>query len=374
MAYYRSLTLDHTQAGSADTANYPCLWRGNASLATVANGGRVTSSSGYDIVFCTDHTNPLGTKLAFERVMWSATTGLGEFHINVGTLTHSSSLVIYVYYGDGTITTDQQNVSGTWNAAYKSVYHFPATTGAVTTSNVVDSGSNGLTLNTVGGSPNIAAGLIGNAYSSTTTSDCVYRNSVTTYPEGASAMTASAWFKLASAPGSAPSGAAAPVGWGSNSTNGQFLIFLENSPVGGNFATQVSYGSWSWDTNWHNVVMVYPSGASSVANIILYIDGSSVTISNPGSGALNVANNARQIVGANAPNPSAFNFPGLIDEVRVINGAITASQVTADYNSQQASSTFISVGSETSTGGGSSLLINPGDTGGMQQLQGGCNA
>jgi hypothetical protein len=349
MPYYRTLTLDHTQAGSADTANYPCLWRGNASLATVANGGRVTSSSGYDIIFCTDPSHPLSTILPFERVIWSASTGLGEFHVNVGTLTHSSSLVVYVYYGDATITSDQQNVNGTWNSNYKAVIHFP-TGSSITSSNVVDSTSNGNVLNSDSGSPTLTTGLIGQAYSGNTTSDSVFRLSAT-FVGGGNPMSVSSWFKLSSAPSSAPSGGALTVGTGGNATLGRFGLFMENSLIGGYFSTAVTYGAWSWDTSWHYGVLVYPSGASSVADVLIYLDGSLVTITTPGSGALNVDSGGSITVGSVPEASTVFNFPGLIDEARFA-GEVSASQVLADYNSQMAGSTFVGVGSEQTAGGG----------------------
>jgi Concanavalin A-like lectin/glucanases superfamily/Domain of unknown function (DUF2341) len=346
VAYYRSLTLDHTQAGTADTTNYPLLFLGNASLATVANGGRVTSSSGYDIIFCTSptsHANCLASILPFERVSWSATTGLGEFWVKVPTLSHSTNTVIYLYYGDPQITTDQQSVNATWNSGYSAVVHFPAGTSTITSSNITDSTSNGNTITTKLGSPTLAAGLIGQAYSGNTTLDTIYRPSGT-YPVLTGPVSVSSWFKLASAPGSAPGTAAATVGLGASATNGRFTIFMENAIIGGNFSTQVSFGAWTWDTNWHYGVMVYPSTATSVGNVQIYLDGSAITNTTLGTGALNLQSGVIQI-GANANDSANFNFPGLIDEVRVAAG-ITSSQVTADFNSQKSGSTFVTVGSE----------------------------
>lgn len=142
MSFYRSITLDHTQAGASDTLNFVLPFGGTFSyLATVANGGQVTSVSGYDIVFCTNPSNPLGTKLNFERVNWSATTGLCEFWVQVPTLSHTTNTVIYLYYGDSSITTDQQNAAGTWDSSiYVAVYHF----GDGTTLNLNDSTANAL--------------------------------------------------------------------------------------------------------------------------------------------------------------------------------------------------------------------------------------
>jgi hypothetical protein len=346
-AYYRSLTMDHTQAGTVNTTNYPLLFAGNASLATVANGGRVTSASGFDIIFCTtptSHTACLASLLPFERVSWSATTGLGEFWVQVPTLSVSANTVIYVYYGDSAITTDQQNVNGTWSALYSAVIHFPPGTSTITSSNITDSTVNANTISSKAGSPTLAAGLIGQAYSGNTTSDAIFRSSACTYPTGSGPVATSAWFQLASAPSSAPAGAAATIGIGGNNPVARFTLFMENTIIGGNFSTTVSFGAWSWDTNWHYAVLSYPSGTSSVANVQIYLDGSLVTITTAGSGALNVLPN-NITIGADPAAVGNFNFPGLIDEVRIA-GNLTASQVTADFNSQKSGSTFITVGSE----------------------------
>ena len=164
------------------------------------------------------------------------------------------------------------------------------------------------------------------------------------YPTGTGPVSVSAWFKLASAPSLAPAGGASPIGIGSNSTNGRFVAFVTNTLIGGDFSGPVTQGLWTWNTNWHYLVMVYPSTATSVANTIVYLDGAPVTIIVMGAGALAVIPPNIQ-VGANAADNGDFNFPGLIDETRVA-GEVSASQVTADFNSQQAGSTFLTVGTE----------------------------
>ena len=68
-SYYRTITVPHSSVPSNQT-DFPIFFIGTFSyLATVANGGKVQSSSGYDIVFTSDlaGTSPLN----FERVHWN---------------------------------------------------------------------------------------------------------------------------------------------------------------------------------------------------------------------------------------------------------------------------------------------------------------
>jgi len=51
-SYQRVIVIDHTKVPNTDQANFPFLFNTtDPSLATVANGGHVSSSSGYDMIF-----------------------------------------------------------------------------------------------------------------------------------------------------------------------------------------------------------------------------------------------------------------------------------------------------------------------------------
>src|SRR6202043_2418231 len=48
----RTITIDHTKVPNTDQTNFPVLISGTYSyLATTGNGGYVTNSNGYDVVF-----------------------------------------------------------------------------------------------------------------------------------------------------------------------------------------------------------------------------------------------------------------------------------------------------------------------------------
>lgn len=51
----RAVTIDHTKVPNTDQTNFPMLFSGTYPyLATSGNGGGVTNSNGYDIIFTSD--------------------------------------------------------------------------------------------------------------------------------------------------------------------------------------------------------------------------------------------------------------------------------------------------------------------------------
>ena len=140
--YRRAITIDHTKVPNTDQNSFPVLVSGTYSyLASIANGGKVQSSSGYDIIFTSDASG--NTKLDHEIESYNATTGAVNFWVRIPTVSHTADTIIYMQYGNSSITTSQENKSGVWQVGYQSVYHFGSTLGA-------DSGSAGYGLSQTG--------------------------------------------------------------------------------------------------------------------------------------------------------------------------------------------------------------------------------
>lgn len=138
----KTVTIDHTKVGSSTHTDFPLLFYGTyAYLKTTGNGGSVTSSSGYDIIFY-PNADCSGTKLDHEIDYYSASTGDVSLWVRVGSLSHTTDTVIYLCYGKSSITTSQENKTGVWNSAYLAVYHW----GDGTTLALSDSTSNAITL------------------------------------------------------------------------------------------------------------------------------------------------------------------------------------------------------------------------------------
>jgi hypothetical protein len=120
--YYRTITIDHTKVSGTQTNFTVCVAGTVASLATVANGGRVVSSNGYDIAFFSDAAFTI--PLAFERTLYTASTGKHAFWVKVPTLSSTTDTVIYMLYGGSSVTTDQQDKVNAWDANYVEVHNF----------------------------------------------------------------------------------------------------------------------------------------------------------------------------------------------------------------------------------------------------------
>ena len=340
MSFYRSLTFDHTQVPS-DQTNFPVLFQGLFSyLATVANGGKVQNASGYDIYFSTDTSGE--AVLPFERVHWNATTGACEFWIQVPTLTHSASLVIYLQYGNATISTDQSNTTGTWDSNYVGVYHF----GDGTTLNVNDStgnANNGTAVNTptavndgIGGSGSGGGGSVGFAE----TSDQYINLGTGSSLNITGNLTLEAWAKITTG---GLTFDAIVSNLDASSQNGYFFFIGISGADGGlNLcnagAAKGASGRSVTVTNWQYYVGTYDT-----SNIRFYTDA---TLDATTAAASAIGSAAGQAAYIGSYITSGFQFNGSIDEVRISKTNRSADWITTQYNMTHSPSGFVSIGSE----------------------------
>src|SRR5712692_2468106 len=184
-AYERSISIDHTKVPNSDRNNFPLFISGTYSyLATAANGGDVQNSNGYDVIFTSD--SGCATKLNHEVESYNATTGAVQYWVRVPAVSHTSDTVIYICYGNASISTSQENKNGVWDSSFLNVLHF----GDGTTFNGTDSTSDSNT-GTLESPASVAGGKIGGAiYSST--GDV---NRAHGYNHGSNNVTLSAWVK-----------------------------------------------------------------------------------------------------------------------------------------------------------------------------------
>src|SRR5215813_10993054 len=139
--YRRSITIDHTKVPNTDQTNFPMLISGTYSyLATTANGGNVQNANGYDVIFASD--TGCATKLDHEVETYTATTGAVNYWVRVPLLSHTSDTTIFLCYGNSSVTTDQSNKTGVWDANYKGVWHLSDGT-TLNASDSTTTGNNG---------------------------------------------------------------------------------------------------------------------------------------------------------------------------------------------------------------------------------------
>jgi len=335
--YYRSVTIDESLCGTADSTDFPVTFTGTyAYLATVANGGKVENANGYDIAFFSDAG--LTTPLDFELVTYTATTGFIEVHFRVGTLSSSTDTVIYVAYGDSGIGTFQGDVAGTWNSAFKGVYHLKDGT-TLTPTDSTSGGNNGTAL----GGASAATGQIGGGAVFDGTGDAISLGSgVTT---AIASLTISGWVKRTDTPGSYfmwyMHGADGSTGWAPYITSGNQHNFLKCS------VAVVGSGVASASSAWEYVAWTVASDYKCE----LFVNGASVYASSATDAITTPSQRALIGSSQNSTESLQNSFIGSLDEIRYSNVVRSSSWITAEYNNQSSPSTFYTMGSEVSNGG-----------------------
>src|SRR5208337_4934773 len=118
----QTIVLGHANVPNTDQTDFPVLISGvYPYLANVSNGGFVQNPSGYDIVFGLD---PEGaTQLDHEIDSYNPVTGTAAFWVRIPTLSHTVDTVIYLFYGNPSITVSQENKLAVWKNGYMSIYH-----------------------------------------------------------------------------------------------------------------------------------------------------------------------------------------------------------------------------------------------------------
>src|SRR6266849_5858489 len=339
--YRRTITIDHTKVPNTDQMNFPALISGTYSyLATTGNGGNVTNANGYDIIFTSDAngSNPL----AFERESYNASTGAVNFWVKVPTVSHSSDTVIYMFYGNSSVTTDQSNKMAVWDSNYKGVWHLPDGS----TLSGTDSTSSGYTLANQN-STAATTGQIDGAASFNGSNNYLLNSSLSI--SAGSSITVSFWNYVTSAnvqnafaftigASESPNRISVAAPWTDNNLYWDYGTWNGGGRVTQNYSSYL--GLWTY------IVLEYD--ASSTTHSV-YLNGS-LAASNVNSNVPTAAQTGLKVGAWPALNPYEH---GNIDEFRVSTVARSADWVATEYNNQSSPLTFYTVG-PANTGGGSS--------------------
>lgn len=118
------ITIDHTKCGGADSTGFSMLFSGTyLPLRTVAHGGFVTNTSGFDITFSKDQAG--AALLTWEIESYNPVTGAIIAWILLPRLSSNIDTVLYIQIGNPNITTFQGGAVGSaWNE-YAQVLHLP---------------------------------------------------------------------------------------------------------------------------------------------------------------------------------------------------------------------------------------------------------
>lgn len=338
--YSRSITIDHTKCGATDSSNFPFLFSTtDATFKTVGNGGHVQNANGYDMAFFSD--SGLTTPLNFEIERYNGSTGEYDAWIKAGTVSHTVDTVIYQGYGDASITTSQENITGTWDANFLAVYHLKDGT---TLSAASSTGSNN---GTASNTPTAGAGQIDGCGSFASASSQSITLGTGMAP---TAVTMEAWVNATSLP-NAYNTAIARDGvsnfWAIYvKSTGKLAIYVTatgNVSYDGTGSHTLSTGTWTY------LAGTYSTGAGLVG----YFNNASDQTA-AANGTLTTGAVATSI--ANDPANAGRFWNGLIDEVRISNVARGVDWLLTSYNSQKSPSTFYTLGAESGGGGGGSKL------------------
>jgi len=347
----RAITIDETKCGTADSSNFPMFFGGTydgtggePDLRVTGSGGGVTNASGYDIAFFSDEA--CTTMLDFERHIWKDTTGVCEFWVEVPTLSTSANTVIYLAYGNSSISTDQQNKTGTWTADYEGVYHLgDATTLDVNSSTNTNNGTNSSATAVAGINGGGGAAFASGAYISL---------GAGVFGSDHAEISVSGWMKT-STQGTMDivakwSTDAAKQSWTPILIGGDTILAAINTTNG---TDNLTWGTIDMiDGTWHYFAI---SGKQGADNFKLYQD---TTVNVSTLAAFDADGNTG--VAFIATSETNRPYTGHLDEIRISTSAKTPSWWAAEYNNQSSPSTFYSIGDDISTG--TNMQINIGDS------------
>jgi biopolymer transport protein ExbB len=331
--YFRSITIDHTKV-AADLTDFPLMIQGTYSyLKTLANGGKVQSSNGYDIQFYSDS---LGTTLLdFEIEHWNDTTGDLTAWVKVPSVSSTVDTDIYIRYGDSAIVSDTSNAPGVW-AEYEAVWHL-AKNGSTSG---VDSTGNGHT-GSFTNSPTSTAGKINEALEL----DQTYYGGPFQNMEGSSAIpvsntafTITAWHKLSTFLSDSPTIFHLE---GSNRT--LYFQLLGTTTMWVNIPGSIGLSATVADmTNaWTYSSITRPSANG---NLKLYHNGSyqDQAFINQFMGTIS----GWSIGGAIGLPSYSYTYEGAFDEIRICAVERPAAWISSEYNNQDDPATFYTISAE----------------------------
>ena len=330
----RTITINHSKVSNTDQTNFPVLISGTyADLASTSNGGSVTNTSGYDIVFASD---PAGANpLAFEQDGYNGATGQIAYWVKIPVLSASVDTVIFMFYGNAAVTTDTSTKTAVWDSNFVGVWHLP--NGAVLSAN--DSTSNGHNATALNGT-SAAAGEVGGAAAFNGTTNTIAIDSSSDFNFTSSPYTIEFWMNPATL-GSNNGGV--PISRGQYQRFGWY-VFIDNTNGNLYFATNTSGAQHALIStgavglsSWQHFVFVRDPSAS--AGGYIYKNGASRAISGSLSNAASDTTDGLSIGSLNG----ATNFAnGTLDEVRISKIVRSADWVATEYNNESSPSTFFS--------------------------------
>lgn len=341
--YYSSITVANGKCGSGSSSNFPFLFHTTDNrFKTVGNGGHIvntTTSNGVTVPadFIIGPNNNGSSPYAFEVEFWDGSTGEIVAWSNTPIIFDATSF--FEVHGDASVTTFQGNVTGTWNIAFKGVYHVNGSGPSPndSTSNAKNGTLSGVTAGTgqIDGGGTFAGWI--DTGSSFIGGD----------PRP---LTISAWGKTSDATranqaifcnntDSSSPGLYVQVGSGGGTTC-QMMLYSSGYDANGDTFTQ--------DTNLHHYTFQWAGNG----DITYRRDGASLSTGAVGNLSYSASGSGSSWGAIEALAGSGFSWAGVLDELRISNVIRGADWDIASYNNQSSPGTFYTLGTETAAGGG----------------------
>jgi len=308
-----------------DTTNWAAADK--EGLKTVANGGQVESSNGYDIIF--RDANDL--KLDHEIEKYDGATGTLVAWVRIPTLAYNANTTITMHYGNSGITAPTQNAPGVWSNGFREVWHLHETSGGT----VADSTASAYTgTASAGVNQNATTEKIDGAdeFNGTTGALTLSDGTLTAN----SPFTIDAWFRLRNLP---VAGAYAGIVTKNRNQTEPIDDWVGIYAVDGS-PTVLTLG-WGWDeSQGGNLSGTTPLAAGQWYYGAMTYDGSNRTLylntnlENSSTGAFYNDNLGMATRAGNDGVDPAW-FDGFIDEVRISSVARDACWIGTSYNTVQ---------------------------------------
>jgi hypothetical protein len=313
-SYKKTITLQGSQVVGGPHTDFPVLIS-HTDPDLASGAGKVTSASGFDIIFADD----TGNALDFQLEKYDGSTGQYVAWVRIPSINNGTDVDIHMLYGKSTITTDQ-STTDVWVSNYHAVWHLNDDF-LDQTSTSYDGTNNGSTDVTA----KIADGQ--------NFVDPNHWIETPTFPNLSADFTISGW-----------------VFTTDNTRAGQ-RVFADDATNTGGYALSVgdpgtgrirfyargtgpvsldSPGGVISNSTWHYCVAV-----TDITNSIkrLYVDG--VQVASGGfSGTWGTDAGNASIGGEVASGESGNRFQGNLDEIRVASSALSANWIATEYNSQ----------------------------------------
>src|SRR5262249_15271438 len=120
-SYYSRLRVNHEYVHNSDLPSFPILVRvADNRFKTVASGGHVNNSNGYDIRPYSDAG--LTTALSYQLERFTASTGEVFMWVKIPALSHTLDTLFYLAYGDPSLNSDGSSTS-TWDSNFRGIWH-----------------------------------------------------------------------------------------------------------------------------------------------------------------------------------------------------------------------------------------------------------